>query len=169
MVCYGLIVQIQITDWIWILSQGNLTTFFIRSQEKQTSSKKLPCEVIPQGGHKYGFPPFRHLTFRQETFQYGHFITRTFRHVHVLALRTYRHMDVSSPWTFQHKDFSAQRHFGRRNFRCHGRFGRGYFGNWKFRHMDIWVPCKAILTYRHKHFGTCATVPIYPCAKMSLC
>ena len=50
MVCYWLTVQIQITDWIWVLGQGNFTVF-IRSQEKKNvvSSKKLPCEVISQG------------------------------------------------------------------------------------------------------------------------
>ena len=35
--------------------------------------------------------------------------------------------------------------------------------------MDILAPCKAIWTFWHRHFGTCATVPKCPCAEMSLC
>ena len=95
-----------------------------------------------------GFPPFRLLTFRQETFRHRHFITGTFRQRHVSALQTYRHINNSSPWTFRHKDFSTQRHFGTRNFRHHRHFGTGYFFTWTFWHMDIWAPCIAIWTFR---------------------
>ena len=33
--------------------------------------------------------------------------------------------------------------------------------------MDILAPCKAIMMFRHWHFGICATVPKYPCTKTS--
>jgi len=38
-----------------------------------------------------------------------------------------------------------------------------------FRQMDILAPCKAIWMFQHSHFGTCATLPKCPGAKMFLC
>ena len=70
---------------------------------------------------KKGVGLFRHLTFQQETFWHGHFLTRTFRH----------------------EGISAQEHFGMGTFRHHGTFGHGeittlgHFGTRIFRHMDI--------------------------------
>ena len=70
---------------------------------------------------------------------------------------------------FQHGDFSAWGIFSMRNFWHHGHFSTGYFGTWTFRHIDFLAPCKAIWTFWHRHFSTCATVPKGPCAKMSPC
>ena len=86
---------------------------------------------------KRGFPPFRHLTFRQETFRHRHFITGIFGHMHVSALQKYRHMDFVSMdvstqglfgmGTFWHKEFSVPEHFGTWIFwhlaQQYGRFG----------------------------------------------
>ena len=69
---------------------------------------------------------------------------------------------------FRHRDFLAVGHLGTRNFRHHGHFSTGYFGSWTFQHMAILAPCKAIWMFRHSHLGTCATVPKWPCAEMSL-
>ena len=71
------------------------------------------------------------------------------------------------------------------NISAHAPFGAVPFGRWmfqqgnlstwgnigtvNFRHMDILAPCKAIWTFRHRHFGTCATVPKRQCAKNSSC
>ena len=101
-----------------------------------------------------GFPPFWHLTFRQESFWHKCFIMGTFWHMDHSALRMYRHRDVST-WehfdigkfhtgNFRHEEFSAQEHFGTRIF-------------W---HKDIST---------HVYFGTdiLAQVPC-PCVKMSL-
>ena len=41
-----------------------------------------------------GFPPFRHLRFRQESFRQGCFNTERFRHVQYLVLRTFRQIEV---------------------------------------------------------------------------
>ena len=98
---------------------------------------------------KRGFPPFRHLTFRQETFRHRHFITGIFGHMHVSALRKYRHMDFVSMdvstqglfgmGTFWHKEFSAPEYFA-----------YGYFGT------------------LHNNMGVSAQtfVPKCPCANM---
>ena len=74
----------------------------------------------------FAYRPFRHVTFRQESFWHGCFITGTFRHVHHSALQTFRQIAISTrkhfdKGTFRHEDFSA----------------RGIFGTGTFRHMDI--------------------------------
>ena len=43
-----------------------------------------------------GFPPFRQLTFRRESFWHGCFIMEKLWHVHRLALRTFLQMDIST-------------------------------------------------------------------------
>ena len=63
----------------------------------QSTSIKVLCWDF------FGLGLFWHLSFRQETFMHGHFITRT----------------------FQQEDISAQEHFGMCNLRHHGHFGTG--------------------------------------------
>ena len=70
---------------------------------------------------------------------------------------------------FRHGEFSARGIFGMRNFRHLNISAQGYFGTWTFWHMDILAPCKAIWTFRHRHFGTCATLPKCPHAEIFLC
>ena len=87
---------------------------------------------------------------------------------------TVRHCGRSGRWifntgTFRHGEFSAWGIFVTRNFRHLNISAQGYFGIWTFQHMDILAPCKAIWTFRHRHFGTSATVKKWPCAKMSPC
>ena len=60
---------------------------------------------------KYGFPLYRYLTFPPEKFRHRHFITRTFRHMHVLLLQAFWLMDFLAPWTFQLRHISAHGHF----------------------------------------------------------
>ena len=94
-----------------------------------------------------------HLTFWEETFRHGHFITCTFRHVHVSALRMYRHMDISSLWTFWYKVFSARGLFDTRIFQHHGYFSTAAQVPNVCAEMSILL-CK---------------VPKYPRAENSLC
>ena len=70
---------------------------------------KLECETIDKKdqlrnfflqnswGVQFGLGLFRSLTFRQETFWHGHFITGTFRHGDFSVPWTFRHMDILSP------------------------------------------------------------------------
>ena len=113
-----------------------------------------------------GFPPFWHLTFRQETFRHGHFITGAFWHVHVSALQTYQHMDILSPWTFRRKDFFAWGHFGTMGVSAQDISAPEHLGTWIFWHLakqyghfgtDIWAP---VLLCRNVH------VLKYPCAEI---
>ena len=97
-----------------------------------------------------------------------------FHHRNILAHAPFSAADVPADGlfntgTFRHRVFLARGIFGTRNFRHLNISAQGYFGTWTFRHMDILAPCKAIWTFRHRHFGTCATVPKCPCAEMSLC
>ena len=143
---------------------------------------KLECETIDKKdqlrnfflqnswGVQFGLGLFRSLTFRQETFWHGHFITGTFRHGDFSVPWTFRHMDILSPWTFRHRDISAWGQngtgtFWHRNISTHGCFGTG-----KFRHHAK--------QYGHRQFGTCAEMwycaktsilPKYPCAEMFQC
>ena len=87
----------------------------------------------------------------------------------VPAHKHFVYMGISSTWTFQHKAFSTEGHFATRNFLHHRHFGTVYFGTLTFQHMDIWALCKAIWTFCHIYFGTCATVPKCPCAEMFQC
>ena len=127
--------------------------------------------------------PYRHGTFRQESFRHGFFITGTFRHVHRSALRTFRqttfHHGNVSTWglfgtrDFRHGDFSAPEHFGTGIFRhlghsdtCTSRHrvfsARGLFGTGTFRHLLISARgLFGTCTFRHRDFsarglfGTC--------------
>ena len=115
------------------------------------------------------FMPNRHrlisaLTFRQDTFWLGHFIPKTFQHVHVSSLRTYQHVDILSPWMFRQRDFSAQGHFGKRNF-----LHQGHFGTLQ-SNMDVTAQTFRLLNYCAE-MSMCQNVPVpkFSCAKNSSC
>ena len=86
-------------------------------------------------------------------------------HVHVSALRMYQHIDILSQWTFWHGVILAQGIFGTMDVSAWDILAPEHFGTC----MDILVPCKAIWTFWHRHFGTCATMPECSCVEMSPC
>ena len=97
---------------------------------------------------------FRHMAFRNETFQQKHFGTIDILARVPLFLRTFRHMDILPLWTFQHRDILAPWtgiHYGTGTFRLRGQKG-----------TRPKCPCAetAILL---------CMVPKYPCAKMAQC
>ena len=61
---------------------------------------------------------FQHMTFRQQSFQHGHFIMGIFRHWYILDPQTFL-----QPWTFQHGEFLAQGHFGTKTLKHWDIFG----------------------------------------------
>ena len=163
---FGLTVQIQITDWIWILSQVNLTTFFLYVAKKNNlvSSKKLPCEVIPQGkgGHKYSFPPSVAILARD------------------ISVWTFHNKDISTRAFFRSAAILAHGHFVSMSILTQGLFGTGtfwrprpfsmrYFGTWTFWHMNIsahehfgtWIFWR--LSKQYEHYGTDILAPVLLC------
>ena len=113
-----------------------------KSQKKPVSLHQPSLELC------FAFRPFRHGTFRQESFWHECFITGTFRHVHCSALRTFRQMDIST-----------REHFGTETFRHEEFSARGIFGTGTFRHGDISA---------HGHFGTVAQVPKCLCRNVHI-
>ena len=116
--------------------------------------------------------PFRHGTFRQESFRRRFFIPGTFRHVHRSALQTFRQMDISTQehfgmGPFRHRNISARgrsapKHFGTELFRHLGRpatfqhvhvLTRGLFVAGTFRHLYFSAPVLfGTGTFRHWDF-----------------
>ena len=97
-----------------------------------------------------------------------------FHHGNISACAPYGHADVPTDGhfnmgTFWHGDFSAWGILDTMDISAHDILAREHFCTWTFLHMDILALCKAIWTFWHRHFGTCATVPKCPCAEMSPC
>ena len=126
-----------------------------------------------------GLGLFRNLTFQQETFRHGYFISGTFRY----------------------EDISAQEHFGMGIFWHHGCFSmgtswhwnilaRGYFDTWTFWHRALVLKCLClnvyialqgvkmymcwnvhVLKYHSAKMSQCCNIPVpkCPCSKKSPC
>ena len=104
------------------------------------------------------YRPFRHGTFRQESFPHRWIITGTFWHC-----------GHSGRWTFQPKIILTWEIFGTGNFRCEEFSAPEHFGTGIFRHLNISAP---------GYFGTLqSNIDILAqtfrhlcyCAKMSMC
>ena len=121
----------------------------------------------------YGLDLFWNLTFRQEIFRHGNFITGTFwagdfwdlAHGHSVFL------DISAlrffgTGTFQHVDFSAWGYFGTVTLWHCDILAKVYFSTWTFWHWKIFAPYKATWMFWHRQFATCAEMCY--CAKMSI-
>ena len=68
--------------------------------------------------------------------------------------------------TFWHRDFLAWGRFNKRGILEKDISAQEYFGTWTFGHWEISAPYKAIWTFRHRHFGTCAEM--FYCAKINV-
>ena len=100
-----------------------------------------------------GFPSYRHLTFRTETFRHRHFFTGTFWPCRCSGTWTYHLHGRFGTRTFRHRDFLAHRFFGTMDVSA-----RGHFGTWTFQHGSKGAKMSILF----------CMVPKYPCAAICL-
>ena len=124
------------------------------------SSKKLHCEVIPQdeGGYKYGFPPFCHLTFGKRHFStdisstgyFGRCMFRPCRHTGTWTFHRHGHFDTR---TFQHEDILAKGIFNAMDISAWDISATEHFSIWIFWHLEK----------QYKRFSTDTSAPVLLC------